>query len=63
MRELVEGKNKIGRTAAVLKKPYKGTFNPFFLPPSFNYLTAFYETWYERDAIRSQSKTIIYLLR
>ena len=43
MRELVEGKNKIGRTAAVLKKPYKGTFNPFFLPPSFNYLTAFYE--------------------
>ena len=27
MRELVEGKNTIGRTAAVLKKPYKVTFN------------------------------------
>ena len=27
MRELVEGKNTIGRTAAVLKKPYKATFN------------------------------------
>ena len=26
MRELVEGKNTIGRTAAVLKKPYKATF-------------------------------------
>ena len=26
MRELVEGKNTIGRTAAVLKKPYKVTF-------------------------------------
>jgi len=31
MRELVEGKNTIGRTAAVLKKPYKATFNLFFL--------------------------------
>jgi len=27
MRELVESKNTIGRTAAVLKKPYKATFN------------------------------------
>ena len=26
MQELVEGKNTIGRTAAVLKKPYKATF-------------------------------------
>ena len=30
MREIVECKNTIGRTAAVLKKPYKATFN-FFL--------------------------------
>jgi len=30
MRELVEGKNAIGRTAAVLKKPYKATFT-FYL--------------------------------
>ena len=26
MRELVRGKNTIGRTAAVLKKPHKATF-------------------------------------
>ena len=31
MRELAEGKNTIGRTAAVLKKPYKATFNLFNL--------------------------------
>ena len=31
MRELVEGKNTVGRTAAVLKKPYKATFNLFNL--------------------------------
>ena len=30
MRELVEGKNTIGRPAAVLKKPYEATFNLFF---------------------------------
>ena len=30
MRELVGGKNTIGRTAAVLKKPHKVTFNLFF---------------------------------
>ena len=30
MRELVGGKNTVGRTAAVLKKPQKGTFNLFF---------------------------------
>ena len=29
MRELVEGKNTIGRTAAVLKKPYKAILNLF----------------------------------
>jgi len=29
MQELVEGKNTIGRTATVLKKPYKATFNLF----------------------------------
>ena len=33
MRELVEGKNTIGRTAAVLKKPYKATFNLLFYLP------------------------------
>jgi len=32
MRELVEGKNTIGRMAAVLKKPYKANFN-LFNPP------------------------------
>ena len=31
MRELVEGKNTIGRPAAVLKKPYEATFNLFKL--------------------------------
>jgi len=31
MRELVEGKNTTGRTAAVLKKPYKATFNLFLM--------------------------------
>ena len=30
MRELVGGKNTIGRTAAVLKKPHKATFNLFY---------------------------------
>ena len=30
MRELVGGKNTIGRTTAVLKKPRKATFNLFF---------------------------------
>jgi len=30
MRELVGGKNTIGRTTAVLKKPHKATFNLFF---------------------------------
>jgi len=30
MGELAEGKNIIGRMAAVLKKPYKATFNLFF---------------------------------
>ena len=29
MREIVEGKNTIGRTVAVLKKPNKATFNLF----------------------------------
>ena len=29
MRELVGGKNTIGQTAAVLKKPHKATFNLF----------------------------------
>ena len=34
MRELVGGKNTIGRTAAVLKKPHKATFNLLtFLTP------------------------------
>ena len=32
MRELVEGKNTIGRTAAVLKKTHKVTFNLLTLP-------------------------------
>ena len=31
MRELVGGKNTIGRTAAVLKKPHKATFNLYAL--------------------------------
>ena len=30
MRELVGGKNTIGRTAAVLKKPHKAIFNLFY---------------------------------
>jgi len=30
MRELVGGKNTIGRTATVLKKPHKATFYLFF---------------------------------
>ena len=30
MRELVGGKNTIGRTAAMLKKLHKATFNLFF---------------------------------
>ena len=34
MRELVEGKNTIGRTAAVLKKPHKATFTFTFLDAS-----------------------------
>jgi len=34
MRELVKGKNTIGRTAAVLKKPYKATFTfTFYMLP------------------------------
>ena len=32
MRELVGGKNTIGRTAIVLKKPHKATFNLFLFP-------------------------------
>jgi len=35
MRELVGGKNTIGRTAAVLKKPHKATFNLFFFTVDF----------------------------
>ena len=31
MRELVGGKNTIGRTAAVLKKPYEATFNLIYI--------------------------------
>jgi len=34
MRELVEGKNAIGRMAAVLKKPYKTTFNLYTVEKS-----------------------------
>ena len=36
MQELVEGKNTIGRPAAVLKKPYEATFNLFFLITMLN---------------------------
>jgi len=35
MRELVVGKNTIGRTAAVLKKPHKATFTFTFTFYSF----------------------------
>jgi len=37
MRELVEGKNTIGRKAAVLKKPFKATFNIFYLTDLIKY--------------------------
>ena len=40
MRELVGGKNKIGRKAAVLKRPHKATFNFTFTLPYYSHHTA-----------------------
>ena len=57
--ELVEGKNTIGRKAAVFKKPHKATFNIFLTLPKtalfrfkfgrFFSDQTFYEVYFESD--------------
>jgi len=45
MRELVGGKNTIGRTAAVLKKPHKATFTFYLRQMNFtdpNYICPYF---------------------
>jgi len=57
MRELVEGKNTIGRTATVLKKPYKATFTPLpFTPVPLQYLPT--QTSRETDPDRTRASAV-----
>jgi len=46
MRELVGGKNTIGWTAAVLKKPHKATFNLFLTPSLHTYMKWYYHLFH-----------------